>query len=480
MKRPPIVVVMGHVDHGKTTLLDFIKKSKVAEREAGGITQSIGAYEVEVKGSSKITFIDTPGHEAFSKMRSRGSNIADIAILMVAADDGVKNQTKESINILKESQTPFVVAINKIDKNNADVNRVKSELAQAGVSLEGFGGNISYKEISAKTGEGIDGLLELILLVAEMEELSYSPQSPARGFVLESKLDSRRGVVASLIIRDGVLKVGNKINVGAIGAKIKSLENFLGKKIKQAEPSAPVLVLGFSEVPEVGVEFVSSTVISTEAQRSGEISSMRSLGKLEMTTGDKTPVNVILKASDSGSLEALAEVIANIPVSENIFINLIEQAVGDVTDSNVKLATNTGAIIIGFKVKVSQVAKNAAGKKVKIIASDIIYKLIEQFEEVLNKLKEALIIGDLEILAVFGKKSGNQIIGGKVVEGEILNQARCEIKRGDNVVGKCKIVNLQKGKEDATKVEDGNECGLLVSTDIEVKVGDHIVIHEDI
>ncbi len=457
-KRPPIVVVMGHVDHGKTTLLDYIKKTNIAAKEAGGITQSIGAYEITHNGE-KITFIDTPGHEAFSKMRARGTKVADIALLVVAADDGVKPQTKDAHRIIKESETPFIVVINKIDKNNADVNRVKSELAQEGIMLEGFGGNISFKEISAKKGDGVEELLDLILLTAEIEGLTYDPQNPAKGFILESHIDSRRGIVASAIATDGILKEGDMIG----GVKIRSLEDFLGKRIKQAEPSAPALILGFAEVPEIGMEFiVGEGSISTVNYKSSE---------QEIKEG---ALNIIIKASDTGSLEALTEVINNLPLPENVSINIVNQSVGDVSDGDAKLAINTGALIIGFKVKEKTATED---KRLRVITSDIIYELIQKIEEWLKKTNEHIVAGDLEVLAVFGKKGGNkQIIGGKIAEGYMQNNSHVAIVRGGKELGGGKIVNLQKDKKDANRVEADNECGLMVSAEIEIKIGDHLII----
>lgn len=476
-KRPPIVVIMGHVDHGKTTLLDYIRKTNIAAKEAGGISQAVGAYEIEHPSTSsgqaeKITFIDTPGHEAFSKMRARGGQAADIAILIIAADEGVKKQTKEAHQIIKESKIPFIIAFNKIDKPNADVNRVKNDLYQEEIFLEGAGGNISWKEISAKTGQGVNELLDLILLAAELEELQYDPETPAKGFILESKMDSRRGVAASVIVQNGTLKVGDEITVGATKAKIRSLEDFLGKRIDQAQPSAPVLILGFSDVPEVGTEFtVGGEVVEKEAQ-SAQIDRAMSV------PDDKKTINLILNASDSGSLEALADVINNLPLPEEYKFNIVSQSVGDITDGDVKFAISTEAIIIGFKVKANKAADNLAkDRDVKVMTSEIVYELIKELEEWLNKFKIETIIGDLEILAVFGKKPGNkQVIGGKVVEGEIRNQAICQIIRNDKELGSGRIINLQQNKKDVSKVEAGNECGLLVQFEDDIRPGDHLVI----
>jgi translation initiation factor IF-2 len=262
LQRPPVVVVMGHVDHGKTTLLDYIRKTRVAEREAGGITQATGAYEIEYKGK-KITFIDTPGHQAFTQMRQRGAHIADLAVLVVAADDGVKPQTKEAIEILQQTKTPFVVAINKIDKNNADVDRTKQSLTAAGVLLEKYGGDISWVEISAKEGTGVDELLDHILLMAEMEELTYNPLVAGRGYVLESRRDGQQGITVSVIIKDGIARAGEKICTLSACGKIRSLETFLRERVKELSPSSPAWIVGFETLPEVGEEFVIGADVDT-------------------------------------------------------------------------------------------------------------------------------------------------------------------------------------------------------------------------
>lgn len=462
------MVVMGHVDHGKTTLLDYIKKTKIAEREAGGITQSIGAYEIEHSGS-KITFIDTPGHQAFLAMRARGARIADIALLVVAADDGVKEQTKESLKIIAEVKIPFVVVINKIDKPGADANRVINELAREGILLESYGGAVSWQAVSAKTGEGITELLELILLAAEMESLTYNPDNPPSGYVLESKLDSRRGPVATIVIKDGVLKVGDEIFAGQIPAKIKLMEDFLGQKITAAAPSSPALVLGFTQLPAAGLEFRSAKNSAPPPVTESHLS---------LVSDQKArTINLFLKAGDSGSLEALELILTNISLPESYRLLIIDRLVGDITDGDIKTAGATGAIIVGFKTKITKPAENLAKtQSVKVIRSEIIYKLTEELEQWLGRLGKEVKIGELEILAVFGKKAGRQIIGGRVVEGRIVNHSPFIIIRNNNELGRGKIINLQSDKKDVQEIGAGSEGGLLVETEAEIRAGDRIVI----
>lgn len=493
LPRPPIVVILGHVDHGKTTLLSYIRKAKMP-KEPGEITQSIGAYEIihtqtdtdrntDPHGKSqpqsvfspqssvkKITFIDTPGHEAFSKMRARGAKVADLGILVVAADEGAKPQTEEAIKILNESQTPFVVAINKIDKTNADVEKTKQGLMQAGVLLEGFGGNISWQAISAKTGQGINELLDLILLAAEMEQLTYNSQAKAKGVIIESKMDSRRGLTAAAIVRDGILRVGDEIATPSAFGKIKILENFLAERVSELSPSSPALIVGFENLPQIGEEFFSGKIelVEIQPQQTKEVGGQ----PVPSDRQAEQKINFILKADVSGSLEAISEIIKIIPD-----VKIISEAVGDITDGDVKSALNTNAIIVGFKVRISKAAENLAkAQGIKIITSEIIYELIKNLEEEIENLKEPKINGQLEILAVFGKKSGNrQIIGGRVVVGNFKNNLAVKIQRGEQIIGQGKIINLQKQKEDIGSVNEGEECGILLEADILVNTGDQII-----
>lgn len=477
MKRPPIVVVMGHVDHGKTSLLDYIKKTTVAAKEAGGITQSIGAYEIAIEhhGEEKITFIDTPGHQAFSAMRARGTKAADIALLVVAADDGVKEQTKESIKVIKNSKITPIVVINKIDKPGADIDRVISELMQEEILLEGHGGNVSWKAVSAKTGESVNELLNLILLAAEFEELSYAPDKPASGYVLESKMDSRRGPVATLVIKDGILRTGDEIAAGSAQAKVKLMEDFRGKQIKQAEPSAPVLVLGFEKVPEIGIDFIKGKK-SAEDELESETKTQTS-SQIKIESESEKITNLFLKSSDTGSLEALETVIKNIPLPGNNIFKIVGKGLGDITDGDVKFSSSFKAIIIGFKIKVTKPAENLTRiQNVKILQSNIIYKLVEELENLAKRLGSEIIIGKLEILAIFDKKAGKMVIGGKVIEGKIVNNSKFTVIRNDKEIGNGRIINLQKNKRDASEVLEGDECGLLIESAADVKKGDYVII----
>ncbi len=473
MPRPPIVVVMGHVDHGKTTLLDYIRKTKVAEREAGGITQSIGAYEVQEKGE-RITFIDTPGHQAFTSMRQRGAHVADVAILIVAADDGVQPQTQEAIDILKKSETPYVVAINKIDKNNADIERTKNSLLVNGVGLEKYGGDVPWVAISAKTGEGIEELLDVVLLMAHMENLTYDPNGLAKGFVLESKMDSRRGILASVIITDGTVRVGDAIAAGHARGKIKALEDFTGKRVDALIPSSPALITGFDALPAAGDDFVAGVLDVGDAAVVAP--SKKEAAPLPTeSTGDE--LRVMVKGDVSGSLEALCQVIANLEIEGKRF-RIMSQEVGDITDGDIKMAATIGAKIIGFNVKVNKAAELAArAQNVEIITSNIIYRIVEAMETWVGGIYKKQEIGSLEVLALFSKKDKKQLVGGRMLSGFLTLNQRVNIVRAEQPVGQGRIINLQQGKKDVTKVETG-ECGVMVESPADVQVGDYLIIEK--
>lgn len=477
VSRPPIVVVMGHVDHGKTSLLDYLRKTNVVAREAGGITQSIGAYEITHSGK-RITFIDTPGHEAFSKMRSRGARVADLAILVVAADEGVKPQTIESIKTLQETNTQFVVAITKIDKPNADVEKVKNELTAAGVLLEGYGGSISYQPISAKSGDHVNELLDLLLLASEMENFTYDPAVPASGIILEAKMDKRRGMEATLIVRNGSLRQGDAIATKSGKGKVKILEDFSGKPSKELVPSSPALVIGFSELPQVGEEFVTGEAanIDLSTETTGKIGEAiaRSL-----TEEDKETLNLILKASDLGSLEALSEILRALP-SEKRSVKIVDQSVGDINDNDIKLAISTKSKLIAFRSKTDKSSfAMADANRIQIISSDIIYKLIEAIQEMLKESESAPIMGELEVLAVFNQaKLDKQLVGGKVRKGFFKNKGVFEIIRGKSNLGTGRILNLQQKKQEVTQVAEGNECGLLCGSAAAIVVGDVLIIRD--
>jgi translation initiation factor IF-2 len=477
INRPPVVVVLGHVDHGKTTLLDYIRKTKVAEKEIGGITQSIGAYEVEVKGK-KITFIDTPGHEAFLELRSRGTKTADLAILVVASDEGVKPQTLESLKIIQEAGIPYLVAFTKIDKPEANLEKAKKELAENGVYLEKWGGNIPWVAVSAKTGEGIDELLEMIILLGELENLKGNPNQEASGFILESYLDSRRGPTAILIITNGTLRLKDEIWAEGIFGKVKILENFLGQPIQEATFSSPVRVVGFENIPPVGTEFFvfkgkeELKNILQERERKEESKKILGDSKSEL----KIPL--IIKADNIGSLKALEFLINKIGQENQWSFLILESEVGDLTDGDVKLSNPSGTIIIAFKIKKKPEAVNLLINfpRTFVLEDEIIYNIEDQIiKTVKDKFIEKPIeeiIGRLEVLAIFNPSKGYQIIGGKVIEGKVVNKHRFHLIRNNKIIADGKLVGLQRNKIDVNEVNQDYECGLMIDLKEEIKKGD--------
>ncbi|MBU2101716.1 GTP-binding protein [Patescibacteria group bacterium] len=458
--RPPVVAVVGHVDHGKTALLDYIRKTEVVAGEAGGITQSIGAYEVEHDGK-KITFIDTPGHEAFSKMRARGASAADIAVLVVSADEGIKQQTKEAIQILKVTETPFVVAITKIDKENANVEKVKNDLMSEEIFLEGLGGNISWQGISSKSGEGVTELLDLLLLMGEVAELKFDPKKGARGFVVESQMDQQRGMVAHLIVKDGILKKGDNIKTLSASGKIKILEDFLGKTIKELEPSSPASVIGFDNLPESGDEFVTGDQeIDTEVVKEEAVPVER-----EKILGEERP-RAILKADTRGSLEALGGILKD-------EVEVVESSVGDIGDSDIKFAKSMKALIIGFQVKAKKSTINLAEVHgIEIFISKIIYELLDAIKEFRAKEKQEFAGGELEVLAIFNTTPNKQTVGGKVLKGFMRIGVVFEVERDGEVLGKGRVKSLQCDKAEVREAGLDKECGMVIEVSIPIEKGD--------
>ena len=489
LPRPPIVVVLGHVDHGKTTLLDYIRKTKIAEKESGGITQSIGAYEVEVN-NKKITFIDTPGHEAFTSLRSRGAKTADLAILVVAADEGIKPQTLESVQIISKAQIPYIVALTKIDKPEANPEKVKRELVAKGIYLEKWGGDIPWVEVSSKTGQGIDELLEMIILMGEMIGLKGDKNLPASGFVLESYLDSKRGPTAVLIITNGTLRQKDLIMAGNVYGKVKILENFLGQSLKEATFSSPVRIIGFEDIPEVGSEFFAAKnqeeleqiKMLVKTEKGKNISTLKIIGD----PNSQIQIPLIIKADSQGSYEALEFLIDKLGKNQQWCFNLIYSGIGDITEGDLKIANPLGTLVIGFRVKkrpetITLIKNNPS---LVIIEEDIVYNIEQKVKEITEKRfiekPEEQIIGQLEVLSVFNPSKGYQIIGGKVLEGEILLKSRFHLIRNEEIIGEGKVVNLQQNKMDVKTVKVNQECGLMVECSKEIKVGDKLEFFQKI
>ena len=482
--RAPIVTILGHVDHGKTTLLDTIRKASVASGEAGGITQHLGAYQVKRRGKY-ITFIDTPGHEAFAAMRKRGVSFADIAILVVAADDGVQPQTKEVISYLKEREFPVIVAINKIDKGDANPAKIKQELAENDILIEEWGGKILCSEISTKQNIGIDKLLENILLVAEVEEYAADPKRDGFAIVLESHLDPQKGPVATTLVRTGTLKVGQDIVSGSAFGRIRRMEDYTGKSIETAGPSVPATIYGFHDAPQVNdVVSVESGKIAARARSRQVVAHGKIAGSnAEDAESDQKKLCYVLKADVQGSLEAIGQILSSIQSDEAAFEE-IASGVGAITESDIRLAESAGAMIFGFNVEPTSVAKRIAEKSgVPIETFNIIYKLVDRAKERLSDLLPPEIIrtdyGRLSVLAVFKTGKRDQILGGRVAEGKMIKGSLFEVKRGGEIVGQGKMGNLQQNKENAEEVGQGNECGLVFEGNVKVEVGDILVAYRE-
>lgn len=490
VKRPPIVTVMGHVDHGKTSLLDAIRKSKVTSTEAGGITQHIGAYTVNLNGE-KITFLDTPGHEAFTAMRARGAQITDIVILVVAADDGIMPQTKEAINHCKAANVPMIVAINKIDKPGANIDKVKQELSEFGLISEDWGGDTICVPVSARSGEGIDSLLEMVVLTSEMEELKANPDRKAKGTVIEAKLDKGRGAVASLLVQNGTLTVGDSILVGSTYGRIRAMFDDKSKKIKTAGPSIPVEILGLSEVPAAGDKF---NVVKDEKTARNMADSRREKEKAEnlqnahrvsledlysqIQEGKVKELALIVKADVQGSVEALKQSLEKLS-TESVKVRVIHQAVGAITETDITLATASNAIIIGFNVRPDSNAVAAAEKeKVDIKTYRIIYDAIEDVKSAMIGILEPeykeVVLGSAEIRQTYKISNIGTIAGCYVLNGKITRNSDIRVIRDGIVIFESKLASLKRFKDDAKEVNSGYECGLSVEKFNDIKEGDII------
>lgn len=482
VKRSPVVVVMGHIDHGKSSLLDYIRKSNVIDTEAGGITQHLSAYMVEHTtkegATDTITFLDTPGHEAFQKMRLRGADVADVAILIVSAEDGVKPQTLEALNAIKQADIPFIVAINKIDKPGANIQMTQSSLIENEIYIEGMGGDIPWVGISAKSGEGIDELLDLVVLTADLAELTGDTNATATGHVIESKVDAKRGNTATLIVKEGTLQSGQFVVIGDSFAPVRIMEDYQGKTIKEAGLSVPARIVGFNGVPEVGVTF--NTVSSKKEAEELIAFNQEAAEKVDVvrTRTDLPIVPLLIKADVYGTIEAIQHELNKFE-SDRITVKVIDATVGDISVSDVQNVSATqDAIIVGFNVKVERPAKDLAERLgVEIDTFDIIYELSEWLNTALKnrtpKKEEKIETGTVKILKHFSTQKFTHVLGGRVDEGEIKLNQPVKILRRDIEIGTGVVKNLQQGKSDTDKVLEG-EFGMQLETKTEITAGDYL------
>ncbi len=490
--RAPVVTIMGHVDHGKTSLLDYIRNAHVASGEAGGITQAIGAYQVEINGN-KITFIDTPGHAAFTEMRARGAKITDIVVIIVAADDGVMPQTKEAIDHAKSANVPIIVAINKIDKTTANVDKIMSEMSEYGLTPEEWGGDTIFVKLSAHTGENVDLLLESILALAEMEDLKANPNRYASGTVIESKLDKNKGVTASLLINNGTLRLGDPVVVGSSFGKVRTLKDSNGNDLISALPSTPVEITGLNVVPVAGDKFMAfetekeaRSIAEKRANAEKEKKYTKKAVSLEdlferIESGHKE-INIVLKTDVKGSEEAVKNALEKINV-EGVKVTVIRSGVGTITESDVVLASASNAIIIGFNVVPSAKTKEAAKNyEVDIRLYNIIYKLVEEIESamkgMLDPTYEEVTTGEAEIRQIFKFSKVGNIAGVHVTSGVIKNNSECKLIRDGVIITTSKIGSLQREKDQVKEVKSGYDCGITIENYSDIKVGDTIIAFE--
>lgn len=479
--RPPVVVVMGHVDHGKSTLLDYIRKTNVVSGEIGGITQCISAYEVSHNTESgdkrMITFLDTPGHEAFSKIRSRGAQAADIAILVVSADDSVKTQTIEAYNSIKEGNIPYIVAINKIDKQNINVEKVKNDLMEQGIYLEGMGGDVPFVLISAKTGQGIPELLDLIILLADMENFTGNREINAEGIVIEANCEPKRGISAVCLIKNGTLKTGMFVVSSEALVPTRIMENFLGKPVKEISFSSPVRLFGFSKLPEVGSTF-KSFQSKKEAEKYLILSNKDELKNVATVLAEGCKiVPIVIKSDLVGSCEAIEKEIEKLN-DQDLFFKIIDKGVGQINENDLKMANiNKDTIVIGFNTKMDNSARDLnESLKVQIETFNIIYKLTEWLESLKEerrpKQESLQVTGSLKVLKTFGQTKNRQIVGGKILSGRITIGANIKIIRRDLEIGTGRIVELQTNKIKVKEVHEGSDCGIQVESKISIAEGD--------
>ncbi len=490
VERPPVVTIMGHVDHGKTSLLDAIRETEVAAGEAGGITQHIGAYQVH-HDAKTITFLDTPGHAAFTAMRARGAKVTDVAVVVVAADDGVMPQTKEAIDHARAADVPMLIAVNKIDKEGANPEKVRGELAQEGITPEEWGGDTVFCEVSAKTHEGLDNLLDMILLVTELEELSANPEAPASGTVIESQLDPGRGPVVTVLVGRGTLRVGDSLVAGPQWGRVRAMQDFTGERVEAAGPGMPVEVLGFDGVSDAG-EFVQAVENDRRARQLAqeranrlktEALARRQARKVSLEEvfarvqeGDIKELNIVLKADVAGSLEALQDELAKVP-QERVAINIIHSQTGGINESDVMLASASDAIIIGFNVRPLADARRAAEREgVDVRTYSVIYKITEDLRNAMEGMLEALeveeTIGEAEVKQTFKASRVGRIAGCLVTEGKAAREASVRLIREGTVIWTGKLGSLRRFKDDVQEVEEGQECGVVLEGYADVKEQD--------
>ncbi|MDO8594158.1 MAG: translation initiation factor IF-2 [bacterium] len=484
--RPPVVAVMGHIDHGKSTLLDYIRKTNVVGGEAGGITQHLGAYEVvhttKDGKTNRITFLDTPGHEAFKGIRTRGANVADIAILVVSGEEGVKPQTIEALNSIKQSGIPYIVAITKIDKPEANVERTKQSLAEKEIYVEGYGGDIPFTALSSKTGAGVDDLLDLILLVAELQDVHAVVGAPMKAVVIESNIDKKKGISATLIIKEGVLKKGYFVVAGEASTPTRRLENFLGVPIEQGEAGQPISIVGWSSVPKVGTV---CTVVGSKREAEalmlveGEKKKVRPTNTATTLIVETALLPLVIKADTGGSLEAIeAEVLKQ--ATEKVKIKIVSRGIGSISESDLKSAHGSGEpAVVGFNVDIDPPAKGIIERGgITVQTFDIIYKLGEWVAELVKKRTPKVTVvtvrGAAKVLKIFTTEKDRQVIGGKVSEGEFGIGDDLNILRREVQIGRGKVRELQRLKEKVSSVPSGSEFGAFVSTSIEIMPGDKL------
>ena len=488
--RPPVVTVMGHVDHGKTRLLDAIRQTDVMATEAGAITQHIGAYQVMV-GEQKITFLDTPGHEAFTAMRAHGAQITDIIILVVAADDGVMPQTVEAINHARAAEVPIVVALNKIDKPEADPDRVKQQLAEAGLVIEEWGGDIVCVPISAKEKIGIQELLENLLVVAEVEELKANPAGPASGVVIEAEMDRNRGPLATILVNSGTLKPADTVVVGGTWGRVRAMLNDLGKRVKKAGPATPVEILGLNSVPQAG-DILTAVASEHQAQsmlekhrreeeeRTAASSKVVSLHNLhdKISSGQVKGLNIILKADVQGSIEPIRNSLER-PSTDEVQVRILHSGTGNVSESDVMLATASNGLIIGFGVGTDEGARRLASTEgIDIRHYDVIYNVVDDVEKALKGLLEPELVevieGHAEVRAVFSAPKGVQVAGIYVLDGKVSRNSSVRVRRGEEVISDTTVSSLRRFKDDVREVATGYECGIGVKDFDNLQVGDQL------